>query len=74
MRPNQIVAFVLDDRRYGLPLCVVDRIVRMVEVTYLPKRPDIFLGVVDVQKRVIPVINDQARGDRFKMSDTTVEP
>ncbi len=61
MRPNRIVVFTLGDRRYGLPLSAVDRIVRMVEVTSLPKGPDIVLGVVNVQGRVIPVINLRRR-------------
>jgi purine-binding chemotaxis protein CheW len=54
---NQIVVFTLGDRRYGLPLSAVERIVRVVDVTSLPKAPDIVLGVVNVQGRVIPVIN-----------------
>jgi len=61
VRPNRIVVFTLGDRRYGLPLSAVDRIVRMVEVTSLPKGPDIVLGVVNVQGRVIPVINLRRR-------------
>lgn len=58
---NQLVVFTLDDLRYGLPLSAVDRIVRAVEVTPLPKAPDIVLGVVNVQGRVIPVINVRRR-------------
>ena len=58
---NQIVVFTLRDRRHGLPLSAVERIVRVVEVTSLPKAPDIVLGVVNVQGRVIPVINVRRR-------------
>ena len=58
---NQLVVFTLSDRRYGLPLSAVERIVRVVEVTSLPKAPDIVLGVVNVQGRVIPVINVRRR-------------
>jgi purine-binding chemotaxis protein CheW len=60
-RTNQLVIFTLGDRRYGLPLFAVDRIVRVVDVTSLPKAPDIVLGVVNVQGRVIPVINVRRR-------------
>lgn len=60
-RTNQLVVFTLGDRRYGLPLFAVDRIVRVVDVTSLPKAPDIVLGVVNVQGRVIPVINVRRR-------------
>lgn len=59
--PEQLVVFALDDQRYGLPLSAVERIVRVVEVTPLPQAPDIVLGVVNVQGRVIPVINLRRR-------------
>ena len=58
---NQIVVFTFGDRRYGLPLSAVERIVRVVDVTSLPKAPDIVLGLVNVQGRVIPVINVRRR-------------
>lgn len=53
--------FALDDRRYGLPLSVVERVVRMVDVTPLPQAPEIVLGVVNVQGRVVPVLNLRRR-------------
>ena len=56
-----IFVFMLGDSRYGLPLNAVDRAVRAVEITPLPKAPDIVLGVVNVQGRVIPVINLRRR-------------
>ncbi|MHB0970455.1 MAG: chemotaxis protein CheW [Thermoanaerobaculia bacterium] len=60
-RTNRLVVFTLGDWRYGLPLFAVDRIVRVVDVTSLPKAPDIVLGVVNVRGRVIPVINVRRR-------------
>jgi purine-binding chemotaxis protein CheW len=59
--PAWLVAFSLDDSRYGLPLEAVERVVRIVEVTALPKAPDIVLGVVNVQGQVMPVVNLRAR-------------
>ena len=61
MTPNQIVIFTLDDQRYGLPLSAVGRVVRMVDITPLPKAPDNVLGIINVQGRVIPVINLRRR-------------
>lgn len=58
---GQLVLFTLDDRRYGLPLSAVERVVRMVDVTLLPKAPQIVLGVVNVQGRVIPVVDLRRR-------------
>jgi purine-binding chemotaxis protein CheW len=57
----QLVAFRLDDRRYGLPLASVERVVRIVEITSLPKAPDIVLGLINVQGRVIAVVDVRKR-------------
>ena len=57
----QVVAFSLADSRYGLPLPAVERIVRVVEITPLPKAPDIVLGVVNVRGRVVPVVDIRRR-------------
>lgn len=58
---NQYVVFVLDAQRYALHLSAVDRVVQMVHVTPLSKALDIVLGVVNIQGRVIPVINLRRR-------------
>ncbi len=56
-QPNQFVVFALDERQYALPLLAVERIIRMVEVTLLPKPPEIVLGVLNVQGEIIPVLS-----------------
>jgi len=59
--PNQLIGFSIDEQRYALPLQIVERVVRAVEVTLLPKAPDIVLGVVNMQGRIIPVVNIRRR-------------
>ncbi len=61
MLPNRLLLFVLSDQRYGVPLHAVERVVRAVEITPLPKAPDIVLGLVNVQGRVIPVVDMRRR-------------
>ncbi len=58
---NQLVVFTLDEQRYALHLSAVERIVRMVEITPLPKAPEVVLGVVNVQGWIIPVVNIRKR-------------
>jgi len=58
---NQLVVLTLDEQRYALHLSAVERIVRVVEVTPLPKAPEIVLGVVNVQGQITPVINIRKR-------------
>ena len=56
-----IVVFALGDQRCGLPLSVVERVVRVAGFTPLPEAPEIVLGVVNVQGRVTPVIDVRRR-------------
>jgi purine-binding chemotaxis protein CheW len=56
-----VVAFILGEQQYALPLTTVQRVVRIVEVTPLPKAPEIVLGVIDFQGNIIPVMNMRKR-------------
>lgn len=68
---TQFVVFRLDEERYAAPLAVVERIVRAVEVTPLPKAPAIVLGVIDFEGRVLPVLNIRRR---FGLPDKEIRP
>jgi chemotaxis signal transduction protein len=54
---NEVVIFTLDKRSYRLPLDVVERVVRAVEVTPLSQAPANVMGVINVQGVTIPVLN-----------------
>jgi purine-binding chemotaxis protein CheW len=60
-RVSQLVIFNLDDQKFALFLSAVMRIIRVVEITILPKAPDIVIGIINVQGRIIPVINVRKR-------------
>lgn len=64
-----LVIFTLDESRFALPLAAVERVVRVVEITPLPKAPDIVLGIIDVQGGIIPVIDVRKRF-RFPKRET----
>lgn len=57
----RLLAFCLDEQRYGLPLASVERVVRIAAITPLPKAPEIVLGVINVQGRVIAVVDVRKR-------------
>lgn len=59
--PKRLLVFRLDDYQYGLALEAVERVVRIVEITPLPKAPEIVLGVVNFQGRILPVVNLRTR-------------
>lgn len=53
----QLLVFTLDSQRYALRLDTVERVVRAVAVTALPDAPEIVLGIINVQGRIVPVID-----------------
>ena len=67
----QLVVFGLEAGRYALRLAAVQRVVRAVEVTPLPKAPPIVLGVINVQGQIIPVFNLRKR---FSLKQRAIEP
>lgn len=67
---GQFVVFYLDEQRYALHLSSVERIVRVVEITHLPKAPEIILGVINLRSRIIPVINIRRR---FSLNEREID-
>ncbi|MDD5171198.1 MAG: chemotaxis protein CheW [Syntrophales bacterium] len=60
-RSIRLVNFNLDDQQYALFLSAVIRIIRVVEITSLPKAPEIVLGVINMHGRIIPVFDIRKR-------------
>lgn len=58
---NQLVVFTIGEQQYALPLTSVQRVVPMVELTLLPKAPEVVLGVIDLQGSIIPVMSMRKR-------------
>lgn len=58
---NKLVVFYLDEQRYALPLSTVEKVFRAVEVILLPGALGMVLGIVNVQGRIIPVVNIRRR-------------
>jgi purine-binding chemotaxis protein CheW len=58
---NQLVAFTLNRQPFALRLASVRQVLRMVEVTRLPKAPEIVLGVVSLHGTIVPVLSIRRR-------------
>lgn len=56
-----LLIFSLEEQRYALRLDHVERVLRAVAVTPLPKAPEIVLGVLDLHGQVIPVVDLRRR-------------
>lgn len=53
----RLLVFTLSGQRFGLPLSRVERVVRIVEITPLPKAPEIVMGFINVRGLPVPVLN-----------------
>lgn len=61
MLTRQLVTFALGDCRYALDARIVQRVVRAVEVTPLPKAPPSVLGIISLGGLIVPVFDLRAR-------------
>ena len=58
---SQLVVFDLADEAYGVDIGSVREIIRMQEITAVPRTPDVVEGVINLRGKVIPVINLRKR-------------
>lgn len=58
---DHLLPFRLDHWKCALDVRVVDRIVPLVEVTPLPKSPEVVLGVINVRGNILPVVSLRRR-------------
>jgi len=58
---EQLVVFTLDHQDYALPLNSVVRVIHAVEITNLPKAPNIISGIINVKGQIIPVVDIRKR-------------
>ena len=57
----KLLVFALEGRKYALSLSAVERVIRSVEVTPLPKAPEVVSGIINVQGAIAPVFNLRKR-------------
>ncbi|EKD82308.1 MAG: hypothetical protein ACD_39C01370G0002 [uncultured bacterium] len=69
---NKIVIFILGDFRCALSLSCVEKVIRAVEISPLPKAPEIVLGVINKAGTLIPVI-DIRRRFRFPQRELSID-
>ena len=58
---GSLVVFTLDAQRYAIPLAAIEKVFPTVEITPIPKAPEIVLGVVNIRGRVVPVVDIRRR-------------
>ena len=64
---RQFVVFDLNEEAYGVDISQVREIIRMQEITSVPRAPEFIEGVINLRGKVIPVVDLRAR---FSMPGT----
>ncbi len=60
---RQYIVVKLDDEQYGIEIGYVDNIVRMQNITRVPKTQPYFLGVINLRGEIIPVMSLRLKFD-----------
>jgi purine-binding chemotaxis protein CheW len=61
IQEKQIVVFELSGENYGVEIVNVYEIIRMQEITEIPRTPEFIEGVINLRGRIIPVIDLRKR-------------
>jgi purine-binding chemotaxis protein CheW len=73
----QVVSFHLGSEEYGVDISQVQEIIRMVEITHVPRAPRFMEGVINLRGQLIPIIDlrirfGMARADHTKSTRIVV--
>ena len=58
---KQLISFIVGAEEYGLELLRVKEVIRMRQITWLPKAPSCVKGVINLRGDVIPIIDLRER-------------
>lgn len=59
--PKQYIVVKLDNEQYGIDISFIDNIVRLQQITRVPKAQDFFAGVINLRGEIIPVMSLRLR-------------
>jgi len=57
----QVVSFRLGGEEYGVDIAQVQEIIRLVEITHVPRAPHFMEGVINLRGQLIPIIDLRTR-------------
>ena len=58
---NQLVIFKLDNEHYGVDIAAVESIIKIQDITSVPRAPEFMEGVTNLRGTVLPVIDLRRR-------------
>lgn len=67
---KQYIVVKLDNEQYGIDISFIDNIVRMQQITRVPKAQSYFAGVINLRGEIIPVMSLRLKFDLADMEYT----
>ncbi len=61
MADTQVVSFRVGNEEYGVDIAQVQEIIRMVEITHVPRAPRFIEGVINLRGQLIPIVDLRTR-------------
>jgi len=58
---SQLVAFVLADEVYGVEIAAIQEIIRLLEITQIPRAAPDIEGVINLRGKIVPILNLRQR-------------
>ena len=65
---GKYLTFLLGESAYGLPILKVREIIRLIEITPIPRMPEYVRGVINLRGKIVPIIDLRVK---FGLPDTT---
>ncbi len=66
----QVVSFKLATEEYGVDISQVQEIIRLVEITHVPRAPRFMEGVINLRGQLIPIIDLRTRFGMMRIDAT----
>ena len=67
---KQYIVVKLDNEQYGIDISFIDNIVRLQQITRVPKAQYYFEGVINLRGEIVPIINLRAKMGLEEIEDT----
>ncbi|MDE5831480.1 MAG: chemotaxis protein CheW [Desulfovibrio sp.] len=63
----QLVTFRIGEEEFGVDILAVQEIIRLMQITMVPRAPEFIEGVINLRGKVIPVINMRRRFNKAQV-------
>lgn len=64
----QLVTFRIGEEEFGVDILAVQEIIRLMQITMVPRAPEFIEGVINLRGKVIPVINMRRRFNKEQVT------